>query len=102
MAVLLASRLTVVLHHNLHFDAKSPPITNSNGTQQAMEPAILGVVLDSSVVIEAERRRLDVAHFLKHIATQIGEREAALCSISVVTQTYTHDPPEVRKEAKDV
>src|SRR5216684_5690342 len=48
-----------------------------------MEPAILGVVLDSSVVIEAERQRLDVARFLKHIATQIGEREAALSSISV-------------------
>jgi len=48
-----------------------------------MEPAILGVVLDSSVVIEAERQRFDVAHFLKHIAAQIGEREAALCSISV-------------------
>jgi tRNA(fMet)-specific endonuclease VapC len=48
-----------------------------------MEPAILGVVLDSSVVIEAERRRLDAAQFLKHIAAQIGEREAALCSISV-------------------
>jgi tRNA(fMet)-specific endonuclease VapC len=48
-----------------------------------MEPAILGVVLDSSVVIEAERRRLDVANFLKHVAAHIGEREAALCSISV-------------------
>src|SRR5689334_19228339 len=48
-----------------------------------MEPATLGVVLDSSVVIEAERQRLDVARFLKHISTQIGEREAALCSISV-------------------
>jgi tRNA(fMet)-specific endonuclease VapC len=48
-----------------------------------MEPAILGVVLDSTIVIEAERQRLDVARFLKHIATLIGEREAALCSISV-------------------
>lgn len=34
-------------------------------------------------MIEAERQRLDVARFLKHIATQIGEREAALCAISV-------------------
>jgi predicted nucleic acid-binding protein len=31
-----------------------------------MEPASLGVVLDSSVVIEAERQRLDVGRFLKH------------------------------------
>jgi predicted nucleic acid-binding protein len=48
-----------------------------------MEPSILGVILDSSVLIEAEPQHLDVTRFLKHIATQIGEREAALCSISV-------------------
>jgi predicted nucleic acid-binding protein len=48
-----------------------------------MEPAGLGVILDSSVVIEAERQRLDVASFLRHISARIGEREAALCSISV-------------------
>ena len=48
-----------------------------------MESANLGVVLDSSIVIEAERQRLNVARFLKHIASQIGEQEAALCSISV-------------------
>jgi hypothetical protein len=30
-----------------------------------MESDILGVVLDSSVVIEAERQHLDVARFLK-------------------------------------
>ena len=48
-----------------------------------MEPAGLGVVLDSSVVIEAERQRLGVARFLKLVATRIGERTAALCSISV-------------------
>ena len=44
-----------------------------------MEPAVLGVILDSSVTIEAERQRLDAAQFLKHIADRIGEREAALC-----------------------
>jgi predicted nucleic acid-binding protein len=48
-----------------------------------MEPAHLGVILDSSIVIEAERQRLDVARFLKHVAERIGERETALCSISV-------------------
>src|ERR1035441_4577748 len=48
-----------------------------------MEPARLAVILDSSIVIEAERQRLDVARFLKHIAERIGERETALCSISV-------------------
>jgi tRNA(fMet)-specific endonuclease VapC len=48
-----------------------------------MEPAVLGVVLDSSVVIEAERRRLNVAQFLQHIVQKIGEREAAMSSITV-------------------
>lgn len=48
-----------------------------------MDPANLGVVLDSSIVIEAERQQLDAARFLRHIAAQLGEREAALCAISV-------------------
>ena len=48
-----------------------------------MEPALLGVILDSSIMIEAERQRLDVAGFLKLVTERIGEREAALCSISV-------------------
>jgi predicted nucleic acid-binding protein len=48
-----------------------------------MESAILGVILDSSVVIEAERQQLNVAQFLKQIVQKIGEREAALSSITV-------------------
>ena len=48
-----------------------------------MEPACLGVILDSSIVIEAERRHFNVAQFLKHLSYQIGELEAALCSITV-------------------
>jgi hypothetical protein len=34
-------------------------------------------------MIDAERQRLDVARFLEHIAAKIGNREAALSSISV-------------------
>jgi hypothetical protein len=45
-----------------------------------MESAILGVILDSSVVIEAERQHLTVGQFLKQIVQKIGEREAALSS----------------------
>ena len=47
-----------------------------------MEPAHLGVILDSSIMIEAERQRLDVARFLKLLTERIGE-EAAPCAISV-------------------
>lgn len=48
-----------------------------------MEPAHLGVILDSSIMIEAERQRLDVARFLRLVAERIGEREAAMYAISV-------------------
>jgi len=48
-----------------------------------MESAILGVILDSSVVIEAERQQLNVVQFLKQIVQNIGEQEAALSSITV-------------------
>jgi hypothetical protein len=38
-----------------------------------MESAILGVILDSSVVIEAERQQFNVAEFLKQIVQIVGE-----------------------------
>jgi hypothetical protein len=40
-----------------------------------MESAVRGVILDSSVVIEAERQQLNIAQFLKQIVRKIGERE---------------------------
>ena len=48
-----------------------------------MDPAILGLILDSSVVIKAERARLDAADLLRSIARHVGDAEAALCSITV-------------------
>lgn len=48
-----------------------------------MDPAILGVILDSSVVIEAERNRLNVADFLKYVRTRVGERTIAMSSIGL-------------------
>jgi tRNA(fMet)-specific endonuclease VapC len=64
-----------------------------------MESAVLGVILDSSVVIEGERQHLNVAQFLKQIAQTIGEREAALSSITVaelVHGIYRADTKERR------
>jgi predicted nucleic acid-binding protein len=64
-----------------------------------MESAILGVILDSSVVVEAERQQLSVARFLKQIVQTIGEREAALSSITVaelVHGIYRADAEERR------
>ena len=68
-----------------------------------MEPASLGVMLDSSVVIEAERQHLNVAQFLKQIIEKIGEMEAALCSITVAELAhgiYRADTPERRERRR--
>lgn len=68
-----------------------------------MEPTILGVILDSSVVIEAERQRLNVAQFLKQIVQKIGEMEAALSAITVaelVHGIYRADTPERRERRR--
>lgn len=48
-----------------------------------MDPVRLGVVLDSSIAIDAEREHLDVASFLKKIAARTGEREACIWGITV-------------------
>ena len=68
-----------------------------------MESTVLGVILDSSVAIEAERDRLDVAGFLKRIAGIVGERQAALCSISVAELAhgvYRANTPERRQRRR--
>jgi hypothetical protein len=62
-----------------------------------MESAGLGVILDSSVAIEAEREHLNVADFLRRIVNAIGEREASLCVITVAELAhgiYRADTPE--------
>jgi len=48
-----------------------------------MESAVLGRILDSSVVIVAERERLNAARFLRQIAGKIGERGVALSVVTV-------------------
>jgi hypothetical protein len=68
-----------------------------------MEPATLGVVLDSSVVIEGGRRHLNVAQFLKQIVPRIGETEVALCSITVAELAHgihRADTPERRQRRR--
>ena len=68
-----------------------------------MDPAGLGVVLDSSIAIDAEREQLNVADFLKKIATRIGEREACLCVITVAELAhgiYRADTPERRQRRR--
>jgi predicted nucleic acid-binding protein len=68
-----------------------------------MEAANLGVILDSSVVIEAERQHLNVAQFLKLVVEKVGEMEAAIYSITVaelVHGIYRADTPERRERRR--
>jgi predicted nucleic acid-binding protein len=68
-----------------------------------METARLAVILDSSVVIEAERQHLDVAEFLKQIIQKIGETEVALCSITVAELAhgvYRAETPDRRERRR--
>jgi tRNA(fMet)-specific endonuclease VapC len=68
-----------------------------------MESAILGVILDSSIVIEAERQQLNVGQFLRQIIEKIGEREATLCSITVAEMVhgiYRANTPEPRNRRR--
>ena len=68
-----------------------------------MESADLGVMLDSSVAIEAEREQLNVADFLRRIAVTIGEREVALSVITVAELAhgiYRADTPDRRERRR--
>ena len=47
-----------------------------------MEPALLGLILDSSVIIEAERNSQSVEQLLKHVRQLFGEVEIALCPVT--------------------
>ena len=68
-----------------------------------MEAARLGVILDSSVVIEAERGHLNVVQFLQQIVQKINEMEIALCSIPVAELAhgiYRADTPARRERRR--
>jgi predicted nucleic acid-binding protein len=68
-----------------------------------MDPAGLGVILDSSVAIDAEREQLNVTDFLKRIAGNVRDREASLCVITVAELAhgiYRADTPERREQRR--
>lgn len=48
-----------------------------------MESAVLGVVLDSSIVVTAERKSLSVPRLIEAIQTAYGEIELSLSPITV-------------------
>ena len=48
-----------------------------------MEPALLGLVLDSSVLIAAERRKLTPAQAIESVLKTVGEVPIMLCSVTI-------------------
>jgi predicted nucleic acid-binding protein len=48
-----------------------------------MEPAILGLVLDSSIIIDAERKHQTVEELLNAIQQRFGEIEIAMSAVSL-------------------
>lgn len=64
-----------------------------------MEPAILGLVLDSSVLISAERRKLTASEAIENLQTAIGEIPVVLSAVTVAEighGIYRALTPEIR------
>ena len=65
-----------------------------------MESALLGLILDSSVIIEAEREGQTVEQLLEQVKSSVGEVEIAICSVTVaelVHGVYRANTREIRQ-----
>lgn len=68
-----------------------------------MGPALLGLILDSSVIIEAERAGQTVEQLLEHVRQLFGEVEIALSPVTVaelVHGVHRAKTPQVRKRRR--
>jgi tRNA(fMet)-specific endonuclease VapC len=68
-----------------------------------MEPALLGVVLDSSVLIAAERRKLTAAEAVESVQKIIGEVPVVLSALTVAEVghgIYRANTPEIRERRR--
>src|SRR2546422_3939319 len=68
-----------------------------------MEPAILGLVLDSSVLIAAERRRLTPAQVIEDVVKTVGTVPIILSAITVAEighGIYRANTPEIRERRR--
>jgi hypothetical protein len=67
-----------------------------------MEPAVLGIVIDSGVVIAAERRRLPVPQLIRAIRAAHGEVDASLSLVAeLVHGVYRARTPEAGQRRRD-
>ena len=68
-----------------------------------MEPTFLGLILDSSVIIEAERKGHSVEQLLEYLKELFGEVEIALCPVTVaelVHGVYRANTPQIRERRR--
>jgi predicted nucleic acid-binding protein len=68
-----------------------------------MESAILGLVLDSSVLIAAERRKLTAAQAIENVQKYVGEVPIVLSAVTVAEighGIYRADTPEIRQRRR--
>jgi predicted nucleic acid-binding protein len=68
-----------------------------------MEPSILGLTIDSSIVIAAERKGQTVEQLLEQVKRAFGEVNVAVCAVTVaelVHGVYRAQTPEVRDRRK--
>jgi predicted nucleic acid-binding protein len=68
-----------------------------------MEPAVLGLILDSSVIIQAERKRQTVAELLGEIRQVFGEVEVAISAVTVAELVHgiaRAGTPEIRSRRR--
>lgn len=69
-----------------------------------MESALLGLILDSSVIVEAERKGQTVEQLLEQVRGSVGEVEIAICSVTVaelVHGVYRANTREIRQRRRD-
>jgi len=68
-----------------------------------MEPAILGLVLDSSVLIAAERRKQTPAQIIEDVVKKVGAVPIILSSLTVAEighGIYRANTPEIRERRR--
>jgi predicted nucleic acid-binding protein len=70
-----------------------------------MEPTVLGIVLDSSAVIAAERKKLEVADFIEEILQARGPVDLSLSPVTVaelVHGVFAPRLPRPRRAARPI
>jgi|SRR5580658_3114106 tRNA(fMet)-specific endonuclease VapC len=68
-----------------------------------METALLGLVLDSSVLIAAERRKLTPYQIIDTVQKRVGEIPIVICSLTVAEVghgIYRANSPEIRNRRR--